>query len=121
MSYTEVRLAARTEHPGEVVVTWSDDAIDVRIDIDDGGLARMTRLAAPLDRATSADRPLDRAVSADRPLDRCWTSCSPGKAGRGPAPGTANPRPAAGSGTPGTRRRQARPAGRNSASISTTR
>ena len=40
-------MAARTEHPGEVVLTWSDDAIDVRIDIDDGGLARLTRLAAP--------------------------------------------------------------------------
>jgi alpha-galactosidase len=80
MSYTEVRLAARTEHPGEVVVTWSDDAIDVRIDIDDGGLARMTRLAAPLDRATSADRPLDRAVSADRPLDRAASGDHPADA-----------------------------------------
>jgi len=40
-------LAARTERLEEVAITWADDAIEVRIDIDSGGLARITRLAVP--------------------------------------------------------------------------
>ena len=40
-------MAVRTGQP-PVVIDWSDDALDLRIDVDENGMARMTRLLAPL-------------------------------------------------------------------------
>jgi alpha-galactosidase len=40
-------LTVRTGQP-PVVIDWSDDALDLRIDVDETGMARMTRLLAPL-------------------------------------------------------------------------
>jgi alpha-galactosidase len=40
-------LTVRTGQP-PVVIAWSDDALDLRIDVDENGMARMTRLLAPL-------------------------------------------------------------------------
>jgi alpha-galactosidase len=51
-------LAARTEHLGEVAITWADEAIEIRIDVETGGLARITRLGVPGDGAPHADAAL---------------------------------------------------------------
>ena len=39
-------MAARIEM-ARTVIGWSDDALDLRIDVDEDGMARMTRLTAP--------------------------------------------------------------------------
>lgn len=39
-------MAVRTEM-ARTVIGWSDDALDLRIDVDEDGMARMTRLTAP--------------------------------------------------------------------------
>jgi len=95
-------LAARTERPGDAAISWADDAIEVRIDVDSGGLARITRLGVPLASAPAAG--VDAGVDAALPLldvllageGRAWSGtryCESQAGGRfrytGHAPGAA--------------------------------
>jgi alpha-galactosidase len=77
-------LAVGTEPP-RTVIGWSDDALELRIDVDEDGMARMTRLASPSPIRVIADAALpllDVIVSGE---GRMWSGgryCESAAAGR---------------------------------------
>jgi alpha-galactosidase len=60
-------LASSADCPHSKTIAWSDDAIELRIDVDDGGMARLTRLAA-----SGATRPNDAAQPNEAPADAAF-------------------------------------------------
>jgi len=77
-------LAVGTEPP-PIVIGWSDDAMELRIDVDEDGMVRMTRLASPSPIPVTADAALpllDVIVSGE---GRMWSGgryCESAAAGR---------------------------------------
>ena len=55
-------MATETEMP-QTVIDWSDNALDLRIDVGEDGMARMTRLTAPPRSLPGPPRPLREAAS----------------------------------------------------------
>jgi alpha-galactosidase len=68
-------LAARTEM-ARTVIGWLDDALDLRIDVDEDGMARMTRLTAPPRRPAAPSAPGGPPSSPSAPGDPASTGAA---------------------------------------------
>ena len=69
-------MAVGTElHP--IVIGWSDDALELRIDVDEDGMARMTRLAPASPLGAAAPGPLAGQATVGRPASTTEQAASP--------------------------------------------